>query len=83
MGEKKIVKGQLSKLLEGIGCMVSYNEIIGKPIKDSSGRTIGVITNVIPENDIWIGEADLSLVLKSQIEQSVEKYGYGYGSGYK
>jgi len=50
------IKGSISRLLKELeNTNISKNSLIGKPINDSNGNKIGVITKIDIDNDTWYG----------------------------
>lgn len=61
-GEIMEIKGSISKLLKGLeNADVSKDSFVGKPINDSNGNKIGVITKVDIDNDTWYGRINVPL----------------------
>jgi len=49
------IKGSISQMLKGLNADVSDDLLVGKPINDSNGNKIGVITKIDINNDTWYG----------------------------
>ncbi len=50
------VKGSISQLLKGLeNTNISKDSLVGKPVNDSNGNKIGVITKIDIDNDTWYG----------------------------
>ena len=50
------IKGSISQMLKGLeNANVSEDLLVEKPINDSNGNKIGVITKIDINNDTWYG----------------------------
>lgn len=53
------ISGSLSQMFKGLPINDEIMpSLIGKPIKDSTGKQIGVITKIDVNNDMWHGRID-------------------------
>lgn len=50
------IKGSITDILKGLeNTNMSKDSLVGKPINDSNGNKIGVITHININNDTWHG----------------------------
>lgn len=50
------IKGSISQLLKGLeNTNISKDSLVGKPVNDSNGNKVGVITKIDIDNDTWYG----------------------------
>ena len=50
------IKGSITDILKGLeNTNISKDSLVGKPINDSNGNKIGVITKIDINNDVWYG----------------------------
>lgn len=53
------ITGNLSQLLKGLPVTDELlMSLIGKPINDSNGKRIGIITNIDIKEDLWYGRLE-------------------------
>jgi len=62
------IKGSITDILKGLeNTNISKDSLVGKPINDSNGNKIGVVTKTDINNDIWYGSVSKN-IFKSKDE---------------
>lgn len=66
------ISGSLSQLHKGLNIVeIPIESFVGLPINDENGKTIGSVTSIDINNDLWHGTVDYD-IFKDNQEVSVE-----------